>query len=77
MHIFILEDIGELESAKILLGGLLASGEIKDERELHFLTERLEDLQKRRKIVTCDEKMTIQPCDTSATVCFQISNHII
>ena len=41
MQIFILEDIGELESAKILLGGLLAGGEIKDEHEFHFLTERL------------------------------------
>jgi hypothetical protein len=49
MHIFILEDIGEVESAKILLGGLLASGEIKDERELHFLTERLEDLKNAEK----------------------------
>jgi hypothetical protein len=49
MHIFILEDIGEVESAKILLGGLLASGEIKDERELHFLTQRLEDLKNAEK----------------------------
>ncbi len=45
MRIFILEDIGELESAKILLGGLLASGEIKDERELRFLAERLESME--------------------------------
>lgn len=44
MHIFILEDIGEIESAKILLGGLLASGEVKDERELLFLTERLNQM---------------------------------
>jgi hypothetical protein len=47
MHIFMLEDNGELESAKILLGALLAGGEIKDERELHFLTARLENLHKR------------------------------
>lgn len=45
MQIFILEDIGELESARILLGGLLASGQIKDERELHFLVERLEAMK--------------------------------
>jgi hypothetical protein len=51
MQIFILEDIGELESAKILLGGLLAGGEIKDERELHFLTERLKAMEN-------DEKQT-------------------
>ena len=45
MQIFILEDIGEIESARIMLGGLLAGGEITDERELHFLTERLESLK--------------------------------
>ena len=45
MQIFILEDIGEVEAAKILLGGLLVAGEIKDEHELHFLTERLEALK--------------------------------
>jgi hypothetical protein len=49
MQIFILEDIGELESARILLGGLLASGAIKDERELHFLTERLATIKDAEK----------------------------
>lgn len=41
MRIFILEDLGETESAKVLLGGLLATGEVKDPAELHFLSERL------------------------------------
>ena len=45
MRIFILADIGELESATILLGGLLASGEITDSREIHFLTQRLEEMK--------------------------------
>jgi hypothetical protein len=45
MQIFILEDIGEIESAKILLGGLIAGDQIKDERELHFLMERLESMK--------------------------------
>jgi hypothetical protein len=45
MQIFILENIGEVESAKVLLGGLLESGEIKDQRELHFLTERLKEME--------------------------------
>ena len=49
MRIFIREDIGELESAKILLGGLLESGEIKDERELRFLAERLESMKDAEK----------------------------
>ena len=45
MRIFILEDMGELDSATILLGGLLASGEITDSREIHFLTQRLEEMK--------------------------------
>ena len=49
MQIFILEDIGEVESARILLGGLLESGEIKDQRELHFLTERLKEMENAEK----------------------------
>jgi hypothetical protein len=45
MRIFVLEDMGELESATILLGGLLATGEITDPREIHFLTGRLEQMR--------------------------------
>lgn len=45
MRIFILEDMGETESAKVLLGGLLANGEVTDASELHFLTERLQSLE--------------------------------
>ncbi|MDB5812679.1 MAG: hypothetical protein JWN94_4801 [Betaproteobacteria bacterium] len=61
MQIFILEDIGELESAKILLGGLLASGEIKDERELHFLTERLEGMKNDEKQTSSTKSGRSQP----------------
>ncbi len=46
MHIFILEDMGELESAKILLGGLIESGEVKDPHELNLLVSRLEELKR-------------------------------
>jgi len=49
MRIFILEDMGERESATILLGGLLASGEVTDPREIHFLTQRLEALKNAEK----------------------------
>ncbi|MBI4196056.1 MAG: hypothetical protein HY526_13375 [Betaproteobacteria bacterium] len=42
MRIFILEETGEFESASVLLGGLLASGEITDANEIRFLTQRLE-----------------------------------
>lgn len=45
MQAFLLEDLGETESARILLGGLLANGEVTDPRELHFLTERLKALE--------------------------------
>jgi hypothetical protein len=45
MRIFILEDLGEREAATVLLGGLLASGEVTDSREIHFLTERLKTLK--------------------------------
>ncbi|HKB81712.1 MAG TPA: hypothetical protein VKD04_00750 [Burkholderiales bacterium] len=45
MHIFVLEDMGEIETVKILLGGLLVSGTITDSHEIHFLTERLKALQ--------------------------------
>lgn len=44
MEIFLLEDMDELESAKILLGGLLASGQITDPHELRFLDERLKEM---------------------------------
>lgn len=45
MQIFILEDMGESASAKVLLGGLLATGEVTDPSELNFLTERLQTLE--------------------------------
>lgn len=45
MQAFLLEDLGETESARILLGGLLANGEVSDPSELHFLGERLKSLE--------------------------------
>lgn len=41
MELFVLEDIGDIESARILLGGLIESGEVSDPREITFLTSRL------------------------------------
>jgi hypothetical protein len=49
MRIFILEDMGEVESAAVLLGGLLAGGEVTDSAEIHFLTERLAALKSAEK----------------------------
>lgn len=45
MHIVLLEDLGEVEAAKILLGGLLESGKAIDPHEFHFLTEWLKRLE--------------------------------
>lgn len=47
MEVFILEDMNELEAAKVLLGGLLASGKIRDQGEARYLQHRLEELQAR------------------------------
>lgn len=49
MHIFLLEDMGEFESAKILLGGLLAGGTITDDHERLLLLQSLERLQNAEK----------------------------
>jgi len=48
MRIFILEDMNEIEAAKVILGGLLASGKIKDPAELRFLKRHLEELEARQ-----------------------------
>jgi hypothetical protein len=45
MRIFILEDMGEAQAAAVLLGGLLASGEVTDSAEINFLTLRLRALK--------------------------------
>ena len=47
MEIFVLEDMNELEAAKVLLGGLISSGQITDPHEMHFLTMRHNALEKR------------------------------
>ena len=49
MRIFILEDMGETQAAAVLLGGLLAGGEVTDSAEIRFLTERLEKLKNAEK----------------------------
>ncbi len=52
MQIFLLEDMGEYEAAKALLGGLLSSETVKDSHELHFLFDRLERLKNAEKSST-------------------------
>ena len=47
MHIYVLEDMGELEAARILLGGLIESNAIKDPNEIEFLRSRLRNLEEK------------------------------
>ena len=47
MKIIVLEDMGELEAAKILVGGLIASGEITDPYELNFLENKIRVLEEK------------------------------
>ncbi len=47
MEPFILEDMGELELARILIGGLIASGQVKDQRDAELLKQRLKALEER------------------------------
>ena len=47
MEIFILEDMNELETARLIIGGYLQSGTVKDPAELRFLDERLRQLEAR------------------------------
>lgn len=47
MEVFILEDMNELEAARIMLGGLLAAGQVSDPGERRFLQGRLEELERR------------------------------
>ena len=45
MPIFILQDMGQSESAKIMLGALLTNGTVTDPHEIHFLMEKYQELQ--------------------------------
>lgn len=47
MTVFTLEDLGELQSAKILLGGMLSGGRIMDPNEIAFLKKELGRIKNR------------------------------
>ena len=49
MEIFILEDMNELETARIMIGGFLASGTVTDPAEIRFLDQRLREIEARMK----------------------------
>ena len=47
MKIIVLEDMGEVEAAKILVGALIESNEITDPYELNFLTHKIAVLEEK------------------------------
>lgn len=51
LEIFVLEGIGEVEAASILLGGLLDSGQVTDPHERTFLARRLDEIVARHGAV--------------------------
>jgi hypothetical protein len=44
MEMLLLQDMNELETAKVMLGGLIQSGQVTQENELRFLVERLAEI---------------------------------
>ncbi len=47
MEAFIREDLNELETARVMIGGLIESGRITDPSELRFLDGRLREIERR------------------------------
>ncbi|MEY4729494.1 MAG: hypothetical protein RL020_652 [Pseudomonadota bacterium] len=50
MEIFLRADMNETETARVMLGGLIESGQISDANELYFLTQQLRELESKVKI---------------------------
>jgi hypothetical protein len=48
MEAFILEDMNELEAARVMIGGFIAEGVVSDPGELRFLEQRLHELERRQ-----------------------------
>jgi hypothetical protein len=49
MEVFLLEDMNELDTARLVIGGYLQGGTVKDPAELRFLDEQLKDLENRAR----------------------------
>lgn len=64
MEAFILEDMNELEAAKIMIGGFIASGAVKDPDELQFLAEKLRELESKTETQNRPKSVDI-PSDLS------------
>ncbi|HET7197536.1 MAG TPA: hypothetical protein VFI86_02645, partial [Burkholderiales bacterium] len=49
MRLFILDDMGELDAERIMIGGLIQSGRITDPAQARLLKRRLEELERRAR----------------------------
>ncbi len=47
MEALLLDDIGEYQAAQILLGGIISSKQVKDEKELIFLQNKLSEIEQK------------------------------
>lgn len=56
MEVFVLEDMNELDAARVLLGAMLEGGKIRDRAERRFLEHHLKDLEIRSGITDKGEK---------------------
>jgi len=48
MSVVVLEDMGELEAARLIVGGLLHDGRLRDPHEIRFLESKLAELEERQ-----------------------------
>ena len=56
MEIFVLEDMNELDAARVLLGAMLEGGRIRDPAERRFLEQHLRDLESRAGVSDKSQK---------------------
>jgi len=45
MHFILLEYMGEIEAAKVLVGALIESVEVSDPYEMYFLIEKIKEIE--------------------------------
>jgi hypothetical protein len=50
MEIFLRADMNEIETARVMLGGLIDSGQITDANELFFLTQQLREMENKLQL---------------------------
>jgi hypothetical protein len=68
MEIFIREDLNELETARVMIGGLLASGKVTDRAELIFLNGRLHEIEERLQREKADASLRPAPAPDRGTL---------